>query len=125
MVGTSLLLLSLLGQDQPPVFRTTTRLVQVNVVVHGKDGQPVADLKKETFTVFETGKPQEIASFSVDSLSKSLANPAKLPPHIFSNQLARQSGVPTSVTVILLDSLNTKWADQTYARKAVIDFLLQ
>ncbi len=125
MLGPSLLLLLLLAQDQPPVFRTTTRLVQVNVVVHGKDGQPVADLKKEDFTVFEKGKPQEIVSFSVDSLSKPLTNPVKLPPHIFSNQLAQQSGVPTSVTVILLDSLNTKWADQTYARRAVIDFLLQ
>jgi VWFA-related protein len=111
----------------PPdiVFRTTTRLVQVNVVVHDKDGKPVGDLKKEDFSITEKGKPQEIAFFSVDNLDKAPADVPKLPPHIFTNQLAQRAGVPSSVTVILLDSLNTNFADQTHARTAVIDFLLQ
>jgi len=107
------------------VFHSTTRLVQVNVVAHDKDGKPVADLKKEDFTITEKGKPQEIAFFSVESLDKLPAAPPKLPPHIFSNQLAQREGVPPSVTVILLDSLNTSFTDQNYARTAVIDFLLQ
>src|SRR5580658_10297068 len=58
---------------QPPpdiVFHSTTRLVQVNVVAHDKDGKPVADLKKEDFSVTEKGKPQEIAFFSVDRSDK-------------------------------------------------------
>jgi VWFA-related protein len=112
---------------QPPdiVFHTTTRLVQVNVVAHDKDGKPVGDLKKEDFSVTEKGKPQEIAFFSVDRSDKAPSDVPKLPPHIFSNQLAQRAGVPSSVTVILLDSLNTNITDQTYARKAVIDFLLQ
>jgi VWFA-related protein len=115
------------GAAQPPdiVFHTTTRLVQVNVVVHDHDGKPVGDLKKEDFSLTEKGKPQEISFFSVESLDKLPAPPPKLPPHIFSNQLAQREGAPTSVTVILLDSLNTNFVDQTYARTAVIDFLLQ
>ena len=40
----------------PPVFRVGTRLVQVNVVVHDHHRQPVADLKKEDFTIAERGK---------------------------------------------------------------------
>jgi VWFA-related protein len=113
---------------QPPpdiVFHSTTRLVQVNVVAHDKDGKPVADLKKEDFSLTEKGKPQEISFFSVESLDKLPAAPPKLPPHIFSNSLAQREGVPPSVTVILLDSLNTNFVDQNYARTAVIDFLLQ
>src|SRR5205823_6308202 len=112
-------------QDQPLVFRATTRLVQVNVVVHGKDGKPVADLKKEDFTVTEKGKPQTLSFFSVESLGKLPGPPVKLPSNIFSNQLEHRNGVPSSVTVILIDSLNTQWADQAAARKAIIDFLLQ
>jgi VWFA-related protein len=107
------------------VFHTTTRLVQVNVVVHDHDGKPVGDLKKEDFSLTEKGKPQEISFFSVESLDKLPEPSPKLPPHIFSNQLSQREGVPSSVTVILLDSLNTAIADQSYARKAVIDFLLQ
>ena len=91
---------------QPPVFRTTTRLVQVNVVVHDKRGQPIADLKKEDFTVFERGKPQPIALFSLNGESGSAAPPV-LPAHIFSNAVALKAGVPTGVTVILLDLVNT------------------
>ena len=51
--------------------------------------------------------------------------PAALPPHIFSNVLSERTGVPTSVTVVLLDFLNTSWSDQLYARKALIKFLGQ
>jgi VWFA-related protein len=111
----------------PPdvVFQTTTRLVQVNVVVHDHQGKPIADLKKEDFTITEKGTPQQIAFFSVDTSDKPVSAGVKLPPHIFTNQLAQRAGVPSSVTVILLDSLNTRFADQVNARKAVIDFLLQ
>src|SRR5258708_30035727 len=124
-LGLALSVLFLGGQDIPaPVFRTTTRLVQVNVVVHDHNG-PVGDLKKEDFTVFEKGKQQEISFFSVESLDKLPAPAVKLPAHIFSNQLAQRNGVPSSVTVILLDSLNTPFADQVQARKAVIELLLQ
>src|ERR1035438_4149501 len=44
----------------PPVIKMTTRQVQVSVVVRDKKVQPVADLKREDFTVLDQGKPQEI-----------------------------------------------------------------
>ena len=68
-------------QNRPPIFRTATRLVQVNVVVHDKHGQPITDLKQQDFTVLERGKPQEIALFSVNGARESEAAPAPLPPH--------------------------------------------
>jgi VWFA-related protein len=108
-----------------PVFRVSTRLVQVSVVVHDSHGQPVGDLKKEEFAISERGRPQQIAFFSMTSADRSAAPSSTLPPHIFTNAFSEHSGVPTSVTVVLLDLLNTSWTDQVYARKALIKFLGQ
>ena len=49
----------------PPVMKVTTHLVQVNVVVHGKKNEPVDDLKKDDFKIFDNGQPQQIATFSL------------------------------------------------------------
>ena len=111
--------------EQPPTFRVSTRLVEVSVVVHDSHGEPVSDLKKEDFTITERGKPQPISFFAMASADKAAAPLAKLPPHIFSNVVTERSGVPTSVTVVLLDLLNTSWTDQIYARKALMKFLGQ
>jgi VWFA-related protein len=110
---------------QTPVFRVSARLVQVSVVVHDTRGRPVSDLKKEDFTITEKGKAQQISFFSMASADRPAAPPAALPPHIFSNIFAEHTGVPTSVTVVLLDLLNTSWTDQLYARKALLKFLGQ
>src|ERR1051326_7027522 len=64
-------------QAQPPVFRSGTRLVQVNVVVHNKSGEPVADLKKEDFPILELGKPQQISFFSVDTAAPAAVSTEK------------------------------------------------
>jgi len=110
----------------PPVFRSSTRLVQINVVVHDRDGRPVADLKKEDFTVYEQGKPQPIAFFSMDSAASTAAPPpAPLPVDVFTNALAQRGGTPTSITIILLDLVNTSWADQHAARDGLLKFLNQ
>ncbi len=47
----------------PPVFRTGTNVVEVDVVVHDKNGRFVADLKPDDFEVSEGGKPQAIDLF--------------------------------------------------------------
>ncbi|HUS04737.1 MAG TPA: VWA domain-containing protein [Bryobacteraceae bacterium] len=113
------------AQPPAPVFRSTTRLIQLNVVVQNRKGEPVSDLRKEDFTVFENKKPQQIAVFSMDSTAKRIASESKLPQNIFSNRLAARTGVPGSVTVLLIDSLNTRWQDQVYAKQQVRQFLQQ
>ena len=130
-VRLGLVLLPLAMQQLPPppapVFRSGTRLVQVNVVVHDKRGQPVADLAKADFTLLENGKPQEISFFSVDSVKAgTAAAPAPpLPSRTFTNALAAHNNVPTSVTVLLIDTLNTTVADQMRARAGLLTFLQQ
>lgn len=109
---------------EPLVLRSTTRLVQVSVVVHDRKGQPVADLKKEDFSITEKGKPQNLQFFSVES-SKALPSGQgeKLGAGWHSNALAKREGAPNSVTVVLIDALNTKLSDQVYVREQVLKFL--
>ncbi|MFZ0821599.1 MAG: VWA domain-containing protein [Candidatus Acidiferrales bacterium] len=107
----------------PPAVRVTTRMVQVNVIVHDRDGKPIAGLRKSDFHLFDQGQPQTISYFSEQS-SHLTSTPAPTPaPNLFSNRAEEQTGVPTSVTVILLDWLNTGLLTMAYARPQVIKFL--
>src|SRR4051794_4005784 len=47
----------------PPVFRAGTDLVEIDVVVHGKDGAFVGDLSADDFVVEEGGRAQPIQQF--------------------------------------------------------------
>src|ERR1017187_5430372 len=118
------------AQGSTPVFRSTTRLVQVNVIVRHKS-EPVTDLKKEDFRLFDNGKQQTISTFSVESSNGKLPeSPVKLPPGVYTNTLMKKPGTPQSVTVILLDMQNTSGSFGTamqqalWARQQVVKFLL-
>ena len=87
-------------------FRTSTRLVQINVVVHDKNG-PVANLTKNDFTVSDRGKPQIISIFSVESVAAAANEATVAPQNTFSNKQRGTSSVPNAVTIVLLDRVNT------------------
>src|SRR5205809_215764 len=57
--------IALQSQTQSPVIRVNTRLVQVNVIVHDKNG-PVSDLHKDDFVLLDRGKERPIEFFSID-----------------------------------------------------------
>jgi len=104
------------------VIRSTTRLVQVSVVVTDKKGQPITGLKKEDFTLVDESQPQQIAFFSAEAPRPSIpANP--LPKNVYTNRYELKGQDPGAVTVVLFDSLNTSPQDQEYVRKQVIKFL--
>lgn len=108
---------------EPPTFKTSTRLVQVNVLVLDKQGKPVSGLPKEAFTVTDQGKAQSIAVFQEERADRPVPPRPKLPPNVFLNTL--QPGTHGVVSAVVLDSLNTGWSDQTIAREHVLDFLGQ
>ena len=52
------------GQDQQqPLFRSGTELVDLYVTVTDADGRIVPDLTREDFAIFDDGQPQEIVLF--------------------------------------------------------------
>lgn len=112
-------------------LRTTTRLVQLNVIVQDNSGRPVHGLNKDDFILLDNGKPQTIALFSDESdapqssSSAGLLATPKLPPDVFGNRVHHESEVPGSVTVILFDALNTSLHDQSYAKSQILTFLKQ
>ena len=86
-------------QPEQPVFRTTTRLIQVNVVALDKKGHPVTDLKKEDFQLFDKGKEQTISLFSMEKKSERKPLP-KLAPGFFTNYTGLNSAPNLSVILI-------------------------
>lgn len=125
---------ALLAQQAPPpapagqpelVLKAATRLVQVSVIAQDGKGRPIGNLHKEDFRVKVDGKEQPVKVFSMDS-SGALPNSseeAKLPPNVYTNRLAVNPGQQPGITIILLDMMNTRWADQVYAKAQVIRFL--
>jgi VWFA-related protein len=114
------------GAAAPPqgsfVIRSTSRLVQVRVVVQDTKGEPITGLKSEDFTVLDEGRPQNIAVFSAET--PVLPKPAHpLPNNFFTNRFDLKGQDPGSVTVILFDALNTSGPDLIYVRKHILNFL--
>jgi VWFA-related protein len=110
-----------IAQGQPLV-RVNTRLVDVDVVVRGKSGA-VPDLKQSDFTVFDQGKPQKIAAFSVTSRKDRAAGGRLLPAGAVSNRLDIDGPEPAGATVVLFDRLNTAPEDQANAALALLKYL--
>jgi VWFA-related protein len=117
------MIISALLAQEPVVLKSTTRLVQVSVIAQDGKGQPVTDLKKEDFRIKVNGKDQPIKIFSMDSSGALPQGETKLPPNVFTNRMEVKPGQQSSVTIILLDTLNTKWADQVFAKAQVIRYL--
>jgi VWFA-related protein len=106
-----------------PVLRVNTHLVQVNVIVNDKHGNPITGLTKKDFVLLDNKKPQEIHLFSAETNLPRDQSQASPLPDTYSNRLSEQANVSASVTVILLDALNTEFADQALTRKQVLKFL--
>ncbi len=107
------------AQSQPDVIRSTTRLVQMSVVAVDKNGHPVLDLKKEDFRLLDENKQRDIRVFNLNSVQP---KPRRGASGIYSN--AELSG-PSAITIIVIDSMNTKWTDQSRATRQLIQFLRQ
>jgi VWFA-related protein len=56
------------AQEPRPIFKVQSNLVVVDVTVRDKKGTPVRDLRKEDFTVYEDGVPQEIVTFALENI---------------------------------------------------------
>ncbi len=108
--------------SEPHVFKANAQIVVVDVVVTGKNGHPVPGLHKEDFLLSEDGHPQAITYFEEETGAQpTQANLPALPPNIFSN--IPRVKPSSSVTVLLLDTLNTPLADQSRVRAQMLKYL--
>jgi VWFA-related protein len=111
-----------------PVFRVGTQAVVVDVVATDAKGHPAKGLREQDFRVFENGKPQAVRYFqeftggeAAQTSGAPPSPPLHLPPNVFTNNT--QAPDPGSVTILLLDLLNTPMTDQQRAREQLVKFL--
>jgi VWFA-related protein len=124
---TSLFLLRAIPTEKDDVpdvkFTLRTELVLIPTVVTDKSGNHITGLRKEDFTVLENGAEQKITTFEeVSSTPNTFARPDV--PNEFSNSVAAD---PSSrrITLIVLDFINTRFADQATAREELLKYLTQ
>lgn len=115
------------ASDATPRISVTSRIVVLDVVVldHKK---PVCGLKQRDFQVREDRQDQIIGFFKPHcgdsgrtNAGPNLPAPPALPPHTYDNLPVNR--VTDSVTVLLLDGLNTQVADNQYLRLQMINYL--
>jgi VWFA-related protein len=114
------------SESSAQALHVASRLVQVSVIVRHK-GAPVTGLTKDDFTILDQNRPQKIAAVSEQTYEPT-AKPADAPKNsnaVFSNHFDPNSGAPSSVTIILMDALNTPRQDMAKARSEVAKFLQQ
>ncbi len=105
------------------IVRTTTRLVQISVIATDKKDEPIEDLTPADLVVLDDGQPQKLQFFQKETNQPPTNPPHRLPPDMYTNRVHEAGIVPASVTMLLLDGLNTEVTDQAYARQQAIKFL--
>lgn len=106
-----------------PIIKTTSRLVNVNVVAFDKKGNPVRDLTREDFVLTDNGAARPISLFSLETTDGARpidAAAAKSAPGIFTNRVEQSA---SAVTIFLLDGLNTEMPDQAFAKSDLLKYL--
>ena len=97
------------------------QLVEVDVVVTDRQGNPVPNLQASDFTVYEDKGQQTIKSFEEHGANRGASPASTLPSGVFSNALVVPENSP--VDVLLLDSLNTPSESQPYLRDQLVSYV--
>lgn len=126
IAGFTLLLSSVLRaqttQETTPRFTSSTELVLVPTVVNDKSGNHIAGLKKEEFVLKQDGKSQPIAVFEEVQTNSARMHRSAGEHGTFSNFDLGGTVYPR-LTIIVLDFVNTPFADVANARKELLKFL--
>lgn len=99
-----------------PSFRSTARVVLIDVLVTDAEGNPVFGLKPEDFSLSDNGTPQTLSAVEEHQLETLNAQqpPLALGPASTSNWLS--SPAKGTATVLVFDILNTTARDKVHAR---------
>jgi VWFA-related protein len=110
-------------KDESVKFTVQTELVLIPTVVTDRTGKHVGGLKKEDFVIQEDGAEQKIAAFDEITSNANRSKRADTPGEL-SNAVSGE-GSARRVTLIVLDLINTNFADQANARRDLIKYLTE
>jgi VWFA-related protein len=99
------------------------RVVLTDVTVTDKNGNPVHNLSRSAFHIFDDKKPQDIGSFEEHTGAQAAVMPIAAPaaPHTFSNDYLLHP--PPAFNVIVLDTDSIDVVTQMYVYKQLTDFI--
>ncbi len=97
------------------------QLVEIDVLVTDRQGNPVPHLQRSDFSIFEDKAPQTIKGFEEHDSASHATPPPALPAGTFSNAVPLPEDA--SVDILLLDSLNTPPESQPYLRDQLVSYI--
>jgi VWFA-related protein len=117
--------------DSVYTLRLYEDLVIVDVVVTGKDGTPIKNLRQEYFKIFEDKIPQQIRTFDFEDLSRAIdatPRPAESTPIINLSQtppaqLPKDALQNRRLMILMLDLSAMPAEDQIQAQHAAQSFI--
>ena len=112
------------GQAATATFSSSSELVLVPTVVNDKSGIHISGLTKQDFVLKQDGKTRSISVFEEVRTDSSRTHRSSGAGGTFSN-FELERGSYRRLSIIVLDFVNTPFADQTGAREALTKFLLE
>lgn len=114
------------SEDNDDVVKISTSLIQIDVTVTDKKGNPIKDLKPEELEIYENGKKQEVSNFTFISSvrEKSAEKPKKdsadnfpvPPPQVRPEQVRR-------TIALVVDDLTLSFESTYFVREALKKFV--
>jgi VWFA-related protein len=109
-------------QSNAPTFTSSTELVLIPTVVNDKSGAHISGLKKEEFALKQDGKSLPIAVFEEVTTDSTGPRRSDAVLGTYSN-VETATGHYHRLNIIVLDFVNTPFADQASARNALLKFV--
>ena len=106
-LAVALLVVSLVGRAQEPVFRAGVDLVTVDAIVVDKDGRPVTGLTADDFILTVDGKPRTIDAFELVAVRATDVAADRRLPDVSSNDVAE----PGRLILLVIDRNNMSLGD--------------
>jgi VWFA-related protein len=106
-------------KDEPALFKSRVNLVQVPVVVRDRAGKAIGTLKKEDFQLFDKGKPQFIARFSMEKASGRPMNAVEANVPKDESRDKPPTDTPDRFIAYLFDDVHSKFNELAQTRDAV------
>ncbi len=110
--------------DEQAAFKSKVNLVMVPVVVRNAHGDAVGDLTKDNFQLFDKGKPQEIARFSIEKTAVSATESSRKPTSAVPEGAEPPAVVaPERFVAFVFDDIHLTAGDLERVRKAADAFI--
>lgn len=105
-----------------PRIVSHTNLVLIPTVVTDKSGAPITGLTKDDFYVHESGQAQKISVFEEIQTKPGTIRRVDPNDNGFTNAVSQEARTQR-LTMIVLDTLNTRFQDQVRARRELLKFV--